>query len=448
VTTLRARVLRVAVVVTGGVLLVVGVGVGALLHVRARTAQDAALLAAAQAHSDPHAEPDWVVAGGGQRAVPVTFLRDGSELPDSSWYGQALGAAEPLYFRAGGRRWLLVDVAASTGAVLEVDVPHVAAAWAPEVTLARSVGPFALSYGLVASLAMAVAVVVLRRLLSDAVRPLSDATRDVSRVVGVGDRKRLAEGGPEEVAHLLGSVNALLDRLEAAFDSQARFTADAAHELRTPVTVLRGELEVALRRPRAAEAYEEALRRAHEAVVRLQELVEALLALTRVDAGHADADRAWEHASALIHEALRQERDALEAAGVPVRLDLRDDPELHVHEPLVVAALTNLLRNVARHAGGAPAKVTVHRQGDVVCFVVDDGGPGLDGREPAALMDRFAHTGREGLGLGLPLAREIARRHGGDCTMADRPGGGMRATFTLAAPDGSSRSSKEALREA
>jgi two-component system osmolarity sensor histidine kinase EnvZ len=134
---------------------------------------------------------------------------------------------------------------------------------------------------------------------------------------------------------------------------------------------------------------------------------------------------------------MRTESDTLSQAKNTVRLEVDDDPELQVHRSLLEISLGNLLRNAARHAPGAEVVVRVGRDGNTAVFEVDDAGPGIAEHEREALFDRFARAGesrrrdRSGLGLGLPIAREVARRHGGDCTLHDSPLGGLRARLTV-----------------
>jgi signal transduction histidine kinase len=232
-------------------------------------------------------------------------------------------------------------------------------------------------------------------------------------------------------------MNALLARLDVAFGAQARFTAEAAHELRTPVTVMLGELDVTLRRARTPEAYRETLATVRESVERLRALVEGLNMLARVDAGQAEQLREPVAAAEVARRAAAAEARALEAAGCPLAVEVAGDATLRVHAALVESALANLLRNAAAHAPGGPVTLRVSAEGGRVAFTVDDAGPGVPPAEREAVFDRFARGGearrrhRAGLGLGLPLAREVARRHGGDCRLDAAPGGGCRAVLTL-----------------
>ncbi len=155
------------------------------------------------------------------------------------------------------------------------------------------------------------------------------------------------------------------------------------------------------------------------------------MALTRVEAGHADRGRSVEHLSMVVTQACRQERARLEAVGCRVYADLGSDPEVEAHHGLLATALGNLLRNVAVHAPGASVWVHVESADDQVRIVVDDDGPGVALEHREAVLERFGHRGEKGLGLGLSLGREVARRHGGDLSLGASPQGGLRAMLSL-----------------
>jgi signal transduction histidine kinase len=344
---------------------------------------------------------------------------------DAATAGRAARREVPTWTDLGDRRVLLlpVDVEAH-------GQPHhgIVVASAPRPTLPRTVGAFATLYVASAALLGSAAAAGQRRLVARALDPVARAGADVARVSGAGQGARVDEDGPAEIRALLRSVNELLGRLDAAWTAQARFTAEAAHELRTPVTSMLGELDVALRRPRSPEEYARVLGSVRDDVLRLGRLVEGLMALARVDSGQAAADRTREAAADLARRALDLEGPGLARAGCPVTLDVRDDAEVEVHEPLVVAALANLLRNAAVHAPGRPVRMWVARRGDRVAVGVDDAGPGIPPADREAVFDRFARGGEarrtsDGLGLGLPLAREVARRHGGECRIEDGAAG-------------------------
>lgn len=448
-----SRAARAATAVTAGTLLAAGLGTATLLHGARVRSQDQVLLAAA--HGGAHTRVETWEAEGSRPEVEVDLVRPGEDpgIVPAPWVGEALEAEGPVFRDLGTFRVLLLPVegeetAARRGAREDADgeageVHGVVVARVPRVRPAESAGPFALAYAAIATVATLAAGLGQRWAMRGALEPLRAAARDASQAVGQVAGFRLEARGEEEVRVLLDALNALLERVERAMEVQARFTSEAAHELRTPIAVLRGEIEVALRRPRAAEEYPVLLRSLAEEVARLQDLVDALLALARVDAGQAALGRERVRAGEVAEEAAAREQGALAAAGCTLALRVQEDAEAEVHRPLVVAAVGNLLRNAALHAPGTRVSLGTERRGPLVAFVVEDEGPGIPEGERDSAFDRFARGGAarrihpSGLGLGLPLAREVARRHGGDCRVEEaRSGRGARVTLTVRTLDG------------
>ncbi len=238
--------------------------------------------------------------------------------------------------------------------------------------------------------------------------------------------QRLVGGGADEAGRFVASVNRLLDRIEAMLDESRRFTGNAAHELRTPITAIRGELEVALRRPRSAGELRSTLDEVYRQVLELSGLIDALLLLARLDAGEAGNARR-ERVSAL---AVLQEVAAEHCADSV-------DVDVLVDRQLIHTALRNFARNADLHGGGMVWAGLEHAPG-IVRFVIEDrgsgpAGPSLD--RPEALFERFSR-GRaseqvEGTGLGLSIVAEIARHHGGRARLEPRRTGGTRAVLEL-----------------
>lgn len=435
-----------AAVVLLATLVLVGLGTATALHLQAREALDQALLAAAHGQAHPEAA-EWEVEH--SRSPVETWLwKPGDDLVPEGLAALALAREGPVFDSLGDQRLLLLpaELEGREGAHEEEEDEHgrhgghdklLVVAAAPRVTLARSVGPFALAYGLVAALAAALAATIQATMVSRALRPLRRARETSARVVRLAQGTRLPVEGPDEVRALLMDLNALLDRLDDAHQAQARFTAEAAHELRTPVTALLGEIELALRRPRDARGYRSALEAMHGDVDRLRSLVEALMVMARLDSGQLDHGREPVRASEILFLARRDHQETLDAAGCSLQLDPGPDPEVRAHPALLAAALGNLLRNAAAYAPGSPVRAWVECGPEQVRFVVEDRGPGVPEAEREAVFERFTRLGparREheaGLGLGLPLTREIARRHGGDCHLEAVAGGGCRAVLTI-----------------
>ncbi len=428
---LVTQVLRTSFLVLVLVLAVVGLATGALLYLQERRDVDAELLAAARAAGDGDIQPGHWGTEHADSAVDVRMLAPDDPLLPAGWAEHAEDLETPAWRDDGDRRVLFLPV--ERGAEGSEDHEMIVAS-TPRVTWMHSAGRFALAYALVAALAALIGGLVQEHLLLLAVAPLFAARAAVGRVMGAGAGARLDERGPVEVAELLHAVNGLLTRLDQAFAAQARFTSEAAHELRSPITVMLGELDVALRRPRDAAEYEAVLRSTREEVARLAALVEGLLLLTRVDTGQAEQAREPVLAAALMSEAARG-GDVGRAGGVlTVDTGAVQNVLVRVHPALVVAALANLLRNAAVHAAGSPVRFHAAPVDGFVRFEVDDAGPGVPVEDRGRVFDRLTRgrgSATTGLGLGLSLAREVACRHGGDCFLAEAPGGGCRAVLDL-----------------
>lgn len=431
------RVAREGAAILLGSLVLVGLGTGGALHVQARDALDQALLVAAHGHRAPEAENDWEAEHSRSPIETWVAHPEDPRLPAGT-LDQVLHRERPTYVTAGDRRLLLLPVEMEAGD----DERHaVVAASAPRVTFARSIGGFALAYGGFAAAVALVASAALVRSVRASFAPIDRARAEAAGVLGLGQGTRLTTEGPDEIRSLLLAVNALLDRLDDAGAAQARFTAEAAHELRTPVATMLGELDVALRRERSAAELRDVLVSTREEADRLRRIVQALTAFVRLDAGEAGRGREVAHAGEVAARALAAERAGLERAGCTVRVVVREDPSVEANLALLELALANLLRNVARHAPGASVELRVELRveatGHTAVFEVHDDGPGVPEGEREAMFARFARSGRsrrddtEGLGLGLPFAREVARRHGGDCVIAASPLGGTLVRMSL-----------------
>lgn len=442
---LRRRLLRASALLWTGLLAAVGVATAVMLHRQALSELDQTLLAVARQEAHPPVSEAWVVEYLPPR-VQVQRLKTRDPAVSLADQAEALATEHPLWRSDGDRRLVLLPVEVDSGAADRPEHYALVMAWAPIPGPAQTVGMFVLVYAGVALTAAFLGVLGLDHLLRRALFPIEAATGAVARVGGLQSAERLKEEGPEEVRALLGGVNGLLERLQRAAEAQARFTAEAAHELRTPLSALRGGLEVALRRPRSAEEYRGVLEEALREVLALGELVEALLAFARVDAGQTPDLWERERPAELVRLALRAEQPLLQASGNNVVTQIGTDTEIVVNRALVVVALSNLLRNAGRYAPGTEVRVGITEEhvggkGDAsikdkqVVFSISDDGPGLGDGDPERLFDRFVRGGQArsdwptGTGLGLPLARAIARHHGGDCTFV--PSSGCHVIFWL-----------------
>jgi signal transduction histidine kinase len=232
----------------------------------------------------------------------------------------------------------------------------------------------------------------------------------------------------DEIHELATTVNDMLARLDESHRQQRQFVADASHELRSPVAASRVQLEVGLADPDATDWPATA-----SAVLaeqrQLGRLVDDLLALGRLDEGGIAATADVDLDDVLTRETARPQ-------PVPIVVDRCDPVRLVGNEQLLTRLVRNLIDNGARHAA-TDVHVTLRRNGHVATLDVDDNGPGVPPADRDRIFQRFTRVdearGRHdgGAGLGLAIAREVARAHGGEVRCDDAPSGGARFTVTL-----------------
>ena len=262
--------------------------------------------------------------------------------------------------------------------------------------------------------------------------------------------RRLAGRDTLEVDALVVVLNRLLARLEAAIGHLRRFTADAAHELRTPVAALRATLEVALARDGGPERWRDGLLDGIEQAERLGRLSEALLALSAVEAGAVDATRVPLRIDRLTAEVASELEPIAIEQHRPFDCDPAGEAWVSGSPDLLRRVLVNLIDNAFRHTPPTSAVgVRVGGDGATVRVTIEDQGPGITAEDRPRLFERFGRgrgAAATGAGLGLALSREVAERHGGSLAIDSDPVRGTRAVLTLpripavteacAAPDG------------
>lgn len=231
---------------------------------------------------------------------------------------------------------------------------------------------------------------------------------------------------PREVRPLLGALNDLFARLRASLEQERRFTADAAHELRTPLAAVKTQAQVALA---AADAKERAhaLAQVVTGADRAAHLVEQLLALARLDPQTALAQAPGVSLSALAAECVAELAPAAAQKGIEVGLVAADAGLVAGDSTLLAVLLRNLVDNAVRYsASGGEVEVRVARDGGTVLLCVADSGPGIPAAEHIRVFERFYRvlgSGAEGSGLGLSIVRRIADLHRASIALADGPGG-------------------------
>jgi signal transduction histidine kinase len=231
----------------------------------------------------------------------------------------------------------------------------------------------------------------------------------------------------------------MLARLEASFDSLRRFTADASHELRSPLALMRSELEGTLARARTPAEYERVLRDLEAEVEHMARMVDQLLMLARADAGALQPARTNLDVADFLHETAARWRPMADRRHVKLDVDAPDSGSVSADPDLLRRVMDNLLDNATRHSpAGTAVRLTGVPAPGGWTIEVRDQGPGIPPAARDALFERFARAedarARDGggAGLGLALSRAIAETHGGSLQLADPNGRG--ATFRLFLP--------------
>jgi two-component system, OmpR family, sensor histidine kinase BaeS len=262
--------------------------------------------------------------------------------------------------------------------------------------------------------------------------PIGDVMEAADRVAGGDYGARVQARGPDEVRRLAGSFNQMVERLEANEAQRRGLLADVAHELRTPLSVIRGNVEGMLDGLYPAD--EAHLAPVLEETAVMARLLDDLQTLSTAEAGVLRLHRERVDPGALVQDAVAAFRARADAAGV--RLDWRAAdgvPELDVDPVRIGEVLANLLANAVRHTpSGGSVSVVVEPAPAGVAVTVADTGRGIDAADLPYVFDRFVKSADSGgVGLGLAIARSLVQAHGGTITADSQPGRGTTMRFTL-----------------
>jgi heavy metal sensor kinase len=267
--------------------------------------------------------------------------------------------------------------------------------------------------------------------------PIDEIIEELERIQSASLSFRLpASLTPDEIGKLRVAVNGMLERLENAFTKIGHFTADAAHELRTPLSAIKCRIEVALNQPRSAEEYGEALSDVLAGTDRLTRMVNDLLFLARIDAEQYPMEPV--RMAGLLDENREIFGILAEQRGIGLRFDTPADCALKGNAALLRRLIGNLVDNALRHTpSGGSVTVGVRREGPSWLLDVADTGPGVPPEARERIFDRFFRLDDErsrqgGAGLGLSICARIADLHGATLRLLPRPEGG--SLFQVAFP--------------
>jgi len=279
--------------------------------------------------------------------------------------------------------------------------------------------------------------VLTRRVL----RPIDAIVQRARRLTAASLTEPLPHPGePGEVARLVETLNAMLGRIRESVEIQRRFTTDAAHELRSPLTRLRTEIEVTMRRPRVVEEYRATLAAALEEIERLGALVESLLTLARLDAGegqHAVTGRT--RLAPMLEAVVGRVTPIAARRSILLRIapDVTD-AVVDVAPGILDVAIGNIVDNAVKFSSaGGTVELNIAITAAEVFVTVADTGPGIPADELPHVFERFFRgksaraMGTSGVGLGLAIAQTLVQRQGGTVDIDSKPGVGTAVTIRL-----------------
>ncbi len=261
-------------------------------------------------------------------------------------------------------------------------------------------------------------------------RPIQQVTATARRISGTNLEETLpTRGTGDELDELAATLNDMMDRIRAGMARTRRFAANAAHELRTPLNRMRGRLEVSLEKERSAEEYRGLLEEVAVEVEGLSESLHGLLRLAQSEAGIAPGQRTDVDLRGLLEDVVSFFEPLADERGVVLEHTLEGAGRVSGDASWLHQLFANLVHNALKYSD-AEARVAVVCMAEPgrVAIEVRDEGVGIPADEAERIFEPFhrvrSQPGAPGVGLGLPLAREIARAHGGDIHLASEPGRG------------------------
>jgi two-component system, OmpR family, heavy metal sensor histidine kinase CusS len=272
------------------------------------------------------------------------------------------------------------------------------------------------------------------------IRPVEEMAATARRISSTHLGERIVtEGYPFELASLAGTFNEMLDRLEDSFDRISRFSADIAHDLRTPVNNIRGEAEVALARARTIDEYRDALESSLEEAVRLSDLIGNLLFLARAESPLAHVRRERVDVAELLDGVQEYYEASAADGGISLSTRFGDEPVIaELDRTLMQRAVGNLVSNAVAHTqSGGSVVIAASSESAVVRIEVTDTGIGIPPDALPRVFDRFFRVDPSrsqvsgGTGLGLAIVQGIMLLHGGKVEIASQPGKGTRVILSV-----------------
>ncbi len=272
-----------------------------------------------------------------------------------------------------------------------------------------------------------------------ALKPINEIVRTTKDITAHNLEQRIPEPQEEdEMRRLVQTLNGMIDRLQTSFAQITQFTADASHELRTPLTILTGELELAIRTEQSPDAYRRTLSSALDEVLRLSNIVNKLLLLSRAEAGQLDVQHEPVHLKPLLQEVVEDAEVLASPKNIAVRFNAEKDFVVSGDDARLHELFLNLVDNAIKYSNqGALLDISLARLDGRAIVTVKDTGIGISPEDLAKIFDRFYRVDKArsrkigGSGLGLSIVKWIVDAHDGTITVQSVPGEGSEFVVTF-----------------
>ena len=335
--------------------------------------------------------------------------------------------------RQGGEVYYLFDRQLEQSPIRELWLRGVVAESQGDAPLRRIVRICLWCLGAMVLFAIGGGVAITRR----ALRPIRDLSQAAAQISGGDDlKKRIPAAGNDELSQLAGAFNGMIQRLDEAFEAERQFASDASHELRTPMAVILAQCDEAMDADLSPEEYRQALRVIHRQGRRMNRMIAGMLECMRMER-KSDLYAREDVDLSELTESLCQDLALIGEKGIQVTWQVADGIHFTGDRTLLSRMIANLVGNAYRYGReNGHTQVTLSREGEHILLSVADDGIGIAPDQQEKIFRRLyqgaSHRNGEGVGLGLSMARQIARMYGGEITVKSAPGAG--STFTVRLP--------------
>jgi len=271
-----------------------------------------------------------------------------------------------------------------------------------------------------------------------ALRPVDAMIKTIHQITAENLKLRITiPDTKDEIKHLADTFNDMLERLDKTFTSQQQFLQDISHELKTPLTIIRGEIEVILKKKRSPEEYERVLKSALEEINRVSRIFENLLVLARFDSKKISLELKSLDVNNVIKDILEDTEQIARQKNIKITFFPVSPAVFRADEYSIRRLVLNLLDNALKYTpAGGDIHISTSRGNNLVVITVSDTGPGISPEALPQIFDRFyradASRRSDGFGLGLSIVKSIVQAHNGTIDVKSSPGRGT--TFLVSFP--------------